>query len=80
MVFTLIITHFLKFTIESWCDWDLDLRPLNTVQALQPTELSDNELNSNSEPTFYGLSNFIVCLVSDFILASAFEKRHVYVN
>ena len=32
---------FFEVAIESWPEWDLSLRPLNSVQALQPTELLD---------------------------------------
>ena len=32
---------FFEVAIESLPEWDLSLRPLNSVQALQPTELSD---------------------------------------
>ena len=38
------------------------LRPLNSVQTLQPTELSGHELNSHSEPTVYSYFNFISLL------------------
>ena len=30
-----------EVAIESLAEWDFSLRPLNSVQALQPTELSD---------------------------------------
>ena len=29
-----------EVAIESWPEWDLNPRPLNAVQTLQPTELS----------------------------------------
>ena len=78
MVFT--TEGFFEVAMESWPEWDLNPRPLNFVQTLLLTELSGHELNSNSEPTLYSYSNFIVCSVSDFILAIAFVSRHVFFN
>ena len=75
MVF--ITEGFFEVAIESWPEWDLNPRPLNSVQMLQPTELSGHELNSHSEATLYSYSNFIVCSVSHFISAIAFVSRHV---
>ena len=49
MVFT--TEGFLEVAIESWREWDLNPRPLNFVQTLQPTELSGHEFNFHSEPT-----------------------------
>ena len=57
MVFT--TEAFLEVAIESWLEWDLNPRPLNSVQKLQPTELSGHEFKSLSEPTLYRFSNFI---------------------
>ena len=57
MVFT--TEGLLEVAIESWPEWDLNPRPLNSVQTLQPTELSGHEFNSLSEPTLYSYSNFI---------------------
>ena len=34
-----------KVAIESWPEWDLNPRPLNSIQTLQPTELSGHEFN-----------------------------------
>ena len=65
---------------ESWPEWDLNPRPLNSVQTLSPTELSGHELNSHSEPTLYSYSNFIICSVSDFVSAIAFVSRHLCFN
>ena len=62
--------------IESWPEWDLNPRPLNSVQ--KPTELLGHEFNSHSEPTLYSYSNFIICSVSRFISAVAFDSPHVY--
>ena len=45
MVFT--NEGFLEVAIESWPEWDLKPRPLNSVQTLQPTELSGHEFNSH---------------------------------
>ena len=75
MVF--ITEGFFEVAIESWPEWDLNPRPLNSVQTLSLTELSGHELNSHSEPTLYSYSNFIVCSVSHFISAIAFVSRHV---
>ena len=48
---------FFELAIESWPQWDLNPQPpLNSAEALQ----------------FYPYSNFIICSVSDFILAIAF--------
>ena len=38
-----------EVAIESWPEWDLNSRPLNSVQTLYPTELSGHEFNSYSE-------------------------------
>ena len=46
-----------------WYEWDLNPRPLTSVQMLSPTELLGNEFNSHSEPTLYSYSNFIFCSV-----------------
>ena len=64
----------------AWAEWDLNPRPLNSVQTLQPTGLLGHEFNSPSEQTLYWHSNFIVCSVSDFISAITFVSRHVYFN
>ena len=69
---------FFEVAIESWPEWDLNPRPLNSVQT--PTELAGHAFNSHSEPTLYSYSNFIVCSVSGFISAIAFVSRHVYFN
>ena len=69
-----------EVAIESWPEWDLNSRPLNSVQTLYPTELSGHEFNSYSEPTLYSCSNLIVYLVSSFISAIAFVSHHVYFN
>ena len=58
MVFT--TEWFLEVAIESWPEWNLNRRPLNFVQMLQPTELSGHEFNSVSEPTFNFMSLFSV--------------------
>ena len=50
MVF--ITERFLEVAIESWPEWDLNPRPLNSVQAPEPTELSGHEFNSHSEKKF----------------------------
>ena len=51
MVF--ITEGFFEVAIESWPEWNLNPRPVNSVQTLQPTELSGHEFNSHSEPTLY---------------------------
>ena len=65
MVFT--TEGFFEAALESWPEWDLNPRPLNSVQTLLPIDLSGHEFNWNSEPTLHSHSNFIVCSVSDFI-------------
>ena len=49
--------RFLEVAKESWPEWNLILRPLKSVQKLQPTELSGHECNTHSEPTLDGYSN-----------------------
>ena len=71
---------FFEVAIESWPEWDLKPRPLNSVQTLYTTELLGHEFNSHSEPTLYSYSNFIICSVSDFISAIVFFCRHNYFN
>ena len=78
MVFT--TEGLFEVTIESWPEWDLNPRPLNSVQTLETTELSGHEFNSHLEPTLYSYFNFIVCSVSDFISAVTIVSRHVYLN
>ena len=63
---------FFEVALESWPEWDLNPRPLN------PTELSDHEINSHSEPSLSSYSNFIVCSESRFISAVAFVSCHLY--
>ena len=46
MVFT--TEGFFEVAIESWPEWDLNPRPLNSVQTLKPTELYINERASNA--------------------------------
>ena len=43
MVF--ITVAFFEVAIESWSEWDLNQRPLDFAQKLQPTELSGHEFN-----------------------------------
>ena len=76
MVFT--TEGLFEVAIESWCEWELNPEPLNSIQALQLTEVSGHEFSLHSEPTLYSHSNFIVCSVSNFISAVAFISRHVY--
>ena len=40
--------RFLEVAIESWPEWNLNPRPLKSVQTLQPTELSGHECNTHS--------------------------------
>ena len=75
MVF--ITKGFFEVAIDSVAEWELNPRPLDSVQKLQPTELSGHEFNSPSETTLYSYSNFIVYSVSHFISAIAFVSRHV---
>ena len=55
MIFT--TEGFLEVAIESWPEWDLNPRTLNSVQRL--TELSGHEFNSLSEPTLCSYFNLI---------------------
>ena len=69
-----------EVAIESWPGWDLIPRPLNSVQTLQPAELSDHELTRTQSQlcTATPISSFVQCQV--FISAIAFVSRHVYFN
>ena len=57
MVFT--TKGFWEVPEESWPEWDLNPRSLNSVHTLWPTELLGHELNLHSELTWYSYSNFI---------------------
>ena len=70
--------EFFEVAIESWPEWDLNPQPRNSVQVLEPTELSKYEFNLHSEPTLHSYSNFIVCLVSHFFSTIAFVSRNIY--
>ena len=54
--------RFFEVAIESWPEWDLKPWPLNSIQMLYPTELSDREFNSNSEfiYTYYVLLDILI--------------------
>ena len=67
MVFT--TDRSFEVAIESWPEWDLNPRPLNSIQMLKLTELSGHEFNLNSYPALHHYSNFIIYSVSHFILA-----------
>ena len=56
----------LEVAIESLVEWELNPRPLNSVQMLLPAKRSGHEFNSLSEPAFYIYSNFIFSLVFRF--------------
>ena len=73
MVFT--TDGFFEVAIDCWPEWDLNLRPRNSVQMLETSELSNSqESNSHSEPTLCSYSNFTVCSESHFILAVCFRQ------
>ena len=74
MVFT--TEGFLEVAVESWPEWDLNPRPLNSVQTLQPTELSSHEFNSLSEPTLY---SHVSCLCSVFTYIYI-RKLYIYIR
>ena len=61
--------RFFEVAIESWPEWNLNPRPLNSIQMLQQNELSSHEFNLHSELALYGYFNFIVCSVPHFISA-----------
>ena len=48
-----------EVAIETWPEWDLNPRPLNSFKMLWTTELSGHEFNSHSEPNLYSYSSFI---------------------
>ena len=64
LIHTVFTTErFLQAAIESLPDRGLNQRPLNSVQALQPTESPDHEFNSYSESTFQSHFNLTPCSV-----------------
>ena len=67
-----------EVAIESWPVWDLNPQPLNSVQTLQPTELSGHEFDSHSEPNLYSYPNFIIFSVSGFVSDVGFVSCHLY--
>ena len=71
---------FFEEATENWSKWDLNPWPLNSDETLQPTEESNHDINLQSDPTLYSYSNFIVCLVADFISAIPFLCDHIYFN
>ena len=64
MVFT--TERFLEVAIESWPEWDLSPRPLNSGQMLQPTELSGHEFNSHSQLTLYSHFHLLFSVIFHF--------------
>ena len=75
-IYMVFITEgFFEVAIESWPEWDLNPRPLNsdalTDWAIRPW------VQLALRATLYSYSNFIVCSVSHFISAIAFISRHV---
>ena len=67
--------------IESWPEWDLNPRPLNSVQTLQPTELSSHGFKMHSGRTLYSYSNFIIVQYPIlFRLLSASAVTHIFYN
>ena len=74
------LKNFLEVAIESWPEWDLNLRSLNSVQMLKPTELSGHEFNSLSGPTLYDYSSsislFSVHVSFRFLSSSVSEVSH----
>ena len=72
--------NFFGVDIESWPEWNLNRRPLNSVERLSATELPAHELNSHLEPTLYttSFSSFVQCHI--LIRLFAFVSRHVYFN
>ena len=73
MVFT--TKGFWEVAIEIWPEWDVKPWPHNSIQTLQPTELSGPEFKLHSEPNLY-YYNFVQC--SRFILVIALISHHVY--
>ena len=71
--------EFLKATVESWDEWDLNSEPLNSVQTVEPTDLAGYGFNfSQSEPTLHSYSNFISFFTcSRFILVFVLVSRHI---
>ena len=70
LIHTVFTTErFLQAAIESFPDWGLNQRPLNSVQRLQRTDPPDHQFNSHSEPNFHSHSNLVPCQHTDGILA-----------
>ena len=49
---------FFEVAIESWSEWDWISSPLNSVQTLQPTELSGHKINPTIRANFVQLLQF----------------------
>ena len=59
MIFT--TEGFLEVVIESWPEWDLIAKPLNSIQMLQSTDLG-YDFNLQSEKTMHSYSNNFISL------------------
>ena len=68
---------FLELAIESWSEWNLNPRALNSIQTLKPADLSGHEFHMHSQPILYSHSNFIVFGVSHFYWLFPFISHHV---
>ena len=56
-----------EVAISSWLELFLSTRPLNSVQTLETTDLSDHEFNSHSDPTLCAatsISSLVQCHIS----------------
>ena len=69
---------FFEVSIECWCDWDLNPRPLNSAQTLSPTYicLSNNDIClSNIFPVETGPLNYILFPGLGFVIISTRVKN-----
>ena len=78
MVF--ITEGFFEVAIESWPEWDLNPRPLNSVQTLKATELSGHQFNSRSEPTLRFIYDikYITVLIPNFPTIQNYSDFYYY--
>ena len=66
-----------QVAIERWPEWDLNPRPLNPPQPVQPTELPGHELTHTQSQlsTATPISSFVPCHISFGLFA--FVSHHV---
>ena len=78
MIFT--TDRFLKVAIESLPEWNLNPGPMNLVQTVLPTELSDHVFNSHLEPILYNYSKLIFRSVFTIPFGHSLAGCHIWFN